>query len=48
MTLEMKVPKQQRLRIQLPVLEQIKLAWIQYVSFVVIFVVLERLVFKLF
>ena len=46
-SLEMNVPQQQKLRIQLPILEQIKLAWIQYVSFLLIFVTLMRLTYKL-
>lgn len=46
-SLEMNVPKQQKLRVKLPVLEQIKLAWIQYISFVLIFVALMHLVYKL-
>lgn len=45
--LEMNVPSQQRIRVQLPILEQIKLAWIQYVSFVIIFVALMRCAYHL-
>lgn len=46
-TLEMNVPAQQKIRVDLPILEQFKLAWVQYISFFIIFATLTRLLYKL-
>ena len=45
--LQMNVPMQQKIRVDLPRLEQFKLAWIQYISFLIIFAAFTRCFYEL-
>lgn len=44
-TLQMKVPSSQTIRVKLPIIESFKLAWLQYVSFLVlVYLIIYKLI----